>query len=173
MGYVLNELKRKKMMSRTDDDNRQKQRKSASFLYKDGFRCCQAVLLSFAGQFDLNPEIATRIATGFGGGVSRLGEMCGAVTGAVMAIGLKFGQTNKEDEKGREITYYYVEEFIDQFKTRNASINCKELIGLDLNTPEGLKRCRDEKINEKVCKKFVEDAEEILTKIFKSWDESP
>jgi C_GCAxxG_C_C family probable redox protein len=160
-------------VSKIDVDNKQKQRKSASSLFKDGFRCSQAVLLNYAEQFGLSSEIALKIATGFGGGVSRQGEICGAVTGAVMAIGLKFGQTNNEDEKGKQITYYYVEEFIDQFKTKNGSINCKVLTGLDLNTPEGLKRFRDEKINEKICKKYVEDAEEILIKIFKSWDESP
>lgn len=160
-------------MSEIDNYNKQKERKSASSLFKDGFRCSQAVLLNYAEQFGLSPEIASKIATGFGGGISRQGEICGAVTGAIMAIGLKFGQTNNEDEKAKDITYYYVEEFIDQFKKKNGSINCKVLTGLDLNTPEGLKRFRDEKVNEKMCKKFVEDAEEILIKIFKSWDESP
>jgi C_GCAxxG_C_C family probable redox protein len=138
----------------------------------DNFRCSQAVLLAFSDQLGIDREMALRIATGFGAGISGLGETCGAITGAVMAISLKFGQTNSEDQKAKEITYYHVQECIDQFKERNGSIICKELIGFDLTAPDGRKRFREEKIKDTICPKFVEDAKEILHELFHSWDEN-
>lgn len=161
------------MKNGTNRKNGSEQIQSASSLYQDGFRCSQAVLLAFSEGLGLNQEIALKISTGFGGGISRHSEVCGAVTGAVLVIGLKYGQKDLKDEKAKEITYYLVGEFIEKFKSRHGSINCKELINCDLGTPEGLKRFRDTKMNETVCKKFVEDAEEILEELIDYCSDMP
>ncbi len=160
-------------MNRPDSGDRHYPRKSVTSYDPDNFRCSQAVLLAFSEQLGISREMALKIATGFGAGMGGLSETCGAITGAVMAISLKFGQTNSEDQKAKEITYYHVQECIDQFKQRNGSITCKELIGIDLTAPDGRRRFRDEKIKDKICPKFVEDAKEILSGLFQAWDENP
>lgn len=159
-------------MDKTEVSREYKKENSASLLYKDGLRCSQAMLLAYAEKFNLDLELASKIATGFGGGISRLGEICGAVTGAVMVIGLKFGQKNAKDEKAKEITYYFVEEFVDQFRSRYNSIQCRELLGIELSTPEGQKRFKEEKLNETICRRIVTEASEILAGILNSWDDN-
>ena len=133
--------------------------------HREGFGCSQALLLAFAPKFGLDNETALRISTGFAGGLARLGETCGAVTSALMIIGLKYGKTKPDDERAKEFTYYYAEEFYDGFRARNGSIFCRDLIGCELSTPEGLKFFREKKIMQTVCPKFVSDAAEILDKI--------
>ena len=76
--------------------------------FKEGFRCSQALLSTYGVQFGLNREVALRISEAFGGGMGRMGETCGAVTGAFMVIGLRYGKTRIEDERAkREETRYY------------------------------------------------------------------
>ncbi|TRZ49391.1 C_GCAxxG_C_C family protein [bacterium] len=158
------------MKAGTNHTDESQQTRSASSLHQEGFRCSQAVLGVYSEKLGLGRELALKIATGFGAGICRQGDVCGAVTGAVMVIGLKFGQTRLEDEKAKEITYYLVQEFIERFKSRHRYTNCKELSDCDLSTPEGSKRFRDEKINQTVCNKFIEDAEEILNELLDKYD---
>jgi C_GCAxxG_C_C family probable redox protein len=147
--------------------------KSAASLHQDGFRCSQALLGAYSEELGLNKEVAMKIATGFGAGICRQGDVCGAITGAVMVIGLKYGQTNLEDEKAKDVTYYLVEEFIERFKSRHKYTNCRELSECDLSTPEGSRRFRDEKINQTVCNKFIEDAAEILNELLHAYENMP
>lgn len=142
-----------------------KNAKSAASLHQEGFRCSQALLGTYSEELGLNRELAMKIATGFGAGICRQGDVCGAITGAVMVIGLKYGQTKLEDEKAKEITYYLVQEFIERFKSRYTFTNCRELSNCDLSTPEGSRRFRDEKINQIMCNKIIADAAEILDEL--------
>jgi C_GCAxxG_C_C family probable redox protein len=136
-------------------------------LFKEGFSCSQAVLAAYGEQFDLQQELALRIAGAFGGGMGRMGETCGAVTGAIMVIGLKFGCTTAGDLKARENAYTVVREFVHQFKGRNVSVLCRDLLDCDIGTPEGMKRAREEGLIKKTCPKFVKDAAEILDQLIK------
>ena len=133
--------------------------------HRQGFACSQAVLAAYAPEFGIERELALKISTPFAGGMARLGETCGVVTGALMVIGLRYGKCKPGDDRAKEETYYYTEEFIDRFNTRNRTILCRELIDCKLNTPKGLKYFREEKINEKICQKFVIDATAILDEI--------
>jgi C_GCAxxG_C_C family probable redox protein len=134
-------------------------------LFKEGFSCSQAVLAAYGEQFDLKQELALRIAGAFGGGMGRMGETCGAVTGAIMVIGLKFGCTTAGDLKARENAYAVVREFVQRFKGRNISVLCRDLLDCDISTPEGMKRAKEEGLIKQSCPKFVKDAAEILDQL--------
>ncbi|MHA1912935.1 MAG: C-GCAxxG-C-C family protein [Promethearchaeota archaeon] len=126
--------------------------------FADGLSCSQSILSTFGPQLGLSRELALKIATGFGGGISRLGGVCGAVSGAVMAIGLKYGQSELKDIHTKEETYRITRQFLDEFKEKNGSIICNELLTCDINTPEGRKKAIDEGIFKAVCPQLVKDA---------------
>jgi C_GCAxxG_C_C family probable redox protein len=137
----------------------------AQSLFLDGYLCSQSVLMTYASLFDMNPETAARIAAPFGGGVARRGETCGAVNGAFMVLGLKYGHTSADDQDSKERAYQGVEQFISLFQERNGSIRCNELLDCDISTPEGLQSAYDSQLFITRCPKFVGDAMEILDQI--------
>ena len=133
--------------------------------FNEGFMCSQAVLSAYSGQFGLDRETALKVSAAFGGGMGRMGEICGAVTGAFMVIGLKYGRTAVQDTQSHENTNRLVKEFVDRFKSLNGSIVCRELLGCDLSTPDGLKTFVEKKLRDIVCPKFVRDAAEIVEQL--------
>lgn len=133
--------------------------------FKEGFSCSQALLSTYGAQFGLNREMALKVSGAFGGGMGRMAETCGAVTGAFMVIGLKYGKTRVEDEQTEEKAYSLVKEFVDKFKSRNGSIICRELIGCDISTPKGMALAKEKKLIATLCPKFVQDAAEIIEQI--------
>ena len=104
--------------------------------FAEGFNCSQAIISAYAEPLGLEEEIALKIAAGFGGGMGRLGRTCGAVTGAFMVLGLRYGR-NSPDQAAKERIYARIQEFADRFNARNASLTCKGLLGVDISTPEG------------------------------------
>ncbi len=135
--------------------------------FKEGFNCAQAIFSTYGEQLGLNREISLKVSGAFGGGMGRMGEVCGAVTGAFMVIGLKYGKTKAEDEETKEKCYSLVKEFVYKFKERNGSILCRELLGYDINTPEGLELIKRENLFSTRCPKFVQDSAEIIEEILK------
>ncbi len=135
--------------------------------FAEGFLCSQALLLAYAPRFGIEPRTAARIAAPFGAGMGRMGWTCGAVTGALMVIGLRYGHDAAEDVETKERMYEIERRFLSLFKERNGSFGCTELIGRDLSTEEGLESARAEGLFEKVCPKYVEDAAEILEDILR------
>jgi C_GCAxxG_C_C family probable redox protein len=113
----------------------------------------------------LDREQALKVAGAFGGGMARMGETCGVVTGSMMTIGLKYGKTKASDDEAKEKTYRLVIEFVDKFKVRYGSIVCRELLDCDMSTPEGLQKFKDRNLIETHCVKFVKDAVEMLETI--------
>jgi C_GCAxxG_C_C family probable redox protein len=133
--------------------------------FNEGFMCSQAVLSAYSGQFGLDRETALKVSAAFGGGMGRMGEICGAVTGAFMVIGLKYGRTAVQDTQSHENTNRLVKEFVDRFKSLNGSIICRELLGCDLSTPDGLKTFVEKKLRDTLCPKFVRDAADIVEQL--------
>jgi C_GCAxxG_C_C family probable redox protein len=131
-------------------------------LFNNGFSCSQAVVATYCEQYGLDREMALKISSGFGGGMGRLGETCGAVSGALMLIGLKYGKVFKEDNFSKEKTYELVQEFSKRFIARNKCIRCKELLGVDLIT--GDKSIVAERVKT-ICPKMVQDASEIIEEL--------
>ncbi len=132
--------------------------------FNKGFNCSQAVLSSYSEQFGLDCEKAFKVATGFGAGM-RMGETCGAVTGAFMVLGLKYGNTTAEDQENKAKTYEMVVEFTNKFKARNGSVICRKLLDCDVGTPEGMNEAENKGLFSSVCPKLVQDAAEILEEI--------
>jgi len=142
-----------------------KKSKHAVSCFKKGFSCSQALLSTYSEQFGLDHELALKVSGTFGGGMGRMGETCGTVTGAFMIIGLKYGKTRAEDEQTKEKAYTLVQEFVKKFKARNGSILCRELLRYDLSTPAGKKLVEEKQLTTTLCPKYVENAAEIIEEI--------
>ena len=130
--------------------------------FEKGFHCAPAVLSTYSEQLGLEKALALKIACGFGAGIGRMGKTCGAVTGALMVIGLKHGQVNLADEESSQRTYTLVKEFIDRFTALHGCIECKELIGYDLSDSGDLSLARESGVFENKCPSFVYDSACIL-----------
>ena len=127
--------------------------------FDDGCSCSQAVFSTYAEPLGMSGETALRVAAGFGGGMGRMGHTCGAVTGAFMALGLKYGGP---DSEAKEKTYELVREFANRFKARHGSLNCIDLLGYDISTSEGRQRIKQQNLHSTLCSQIVRDAAEIL-----------
>jgi C_GCAxxG_C_C family probable redox protein len=132
--------------------------------YFESFNCAQSVIAACGPELGLDSEAALRVAGGFGGGMGRLGEVCGAVTGAFMVIGLKHAKVHPEDDESttKEKAYTLVYEFAERFRSRHGSILCRELLGCRIGTPEGRQKARDKGLFSTLCPKLVQSAVEIL-----------
>lgn len=103
----------------------------AGSLFRHGYNCCQAVVLAYNDIFGLDDETAATIASGFGGGMARMREVCGTVSGMNMLAGLLCPATDPSDKKRRTENYALVQEVAGEFRRINGSIVCRELLGLD------------------------------------------
>jgi C_GCAxxG_C_C family probable redox protein len=146
-------------------DLKMKKSEQAINCFNQKFNCSQAVLSTFAPEMGLDRETALKIATAFGAGIGCMALTCGAVSGAIMVIGLKYGidDSAKKDEKNK--CYKITREFMKTFEKKNNSIVCKEILGADIATKEGFDFALENKYFETKCTKFVADAVEILEKI--------
>jgi len=123
--------------------------------FNRGFNCSQAILSAYSPRYGLSTELAQKIACGFGAGMGRLGETCGAVTGAYMLISLIHGDD-------RERTYELVREFSKRFIERNGSTECRTLLNVDLMT--GDMEFASKQV-QNICPNLVKDAAEILEEL--------
>ena len=130
--------------------------------FKDGFNCSQAVFSTYCEDLGLDKKTALQIACGFGAGMGRLQETCGAVTGAYLLIGLKYGKFLKDDEPAKERTYALIQEFSKRFTERNKSTKCRELLGVDLIT--GDQQTVSERVKT-ICPQMVQNAAEIIEQL--------
>lgn len=133
-------------------------------LMAKGYACSQAVLTAFAPDYGLDREQAVRLATGFAGGMAA-GETCGAVTGAILVLGLHYAKPNCITREGRGETKRAVLEFTAAFKAQHGKLDCRELLGCDISTPEGMEKAKTECLFSKVCPAFVRDAALILERM--------
>jgi len=130
-------------------------------VFKEGFSCSQAVLGACCEQFGLDKKTAYKISSGFGGGM-HLDQTCGAVTGALMVIGLKYGRTRADDIEAKMKTAKMTNEFAKKFRARHGSISCTELIGCNISTLEGFEEAKKKDLFKQVCPAYVKSAVEIL-----------
>lgn len=135
--------------------------------HKQGYNCSQAVVGVFCEELGLEKDLAMKMASGFGGGM-RCGQVCGAVTGALMTLGLQSGQIHAEDQATKQKMNKIATQFQDQFKALNGTIICKELLGHDISTEEGMQCITQKGLSRIICDQMILDAvvlaEEILKK---------
>jgi C_GCAxxG_C_C family probable redox protein len=133
--------------------------------FSRGYNCSQAVLSSFSEELGLDKETALKIACGLGAGIGRTNNICGAVSGAILVISLKYGKVHQDDNPAREKTYTLIQKFIRQFTEMNGSVMCTELLGYNLNNPDELKQANGERIFLTRCSEMVRNATDILEDI--------
>ena len=129
-------------------------------LFEEGCSCSQAVFTAYAENFGINRETAMKVSVALGGGVGRMRETCGAVTGMALAAGLKYGNTDPADVESKSKALEAAKALAEKFMAQNGSIVCKELLGLE--PPRGRNETLPAK---KPCKELVRQAAELLESI--------
>lgn len=133
-------------------------------VFNSNMSCSQAVLAAFSEECGISEEQAFRLGSCFGGGM-RKGEVCGACTGALMVLGLLYGQPKIGDQEKREAAICVTNLMMNRFKEANASYRCRDLLGYDISTPEGAQKAREEGLFTDFCPKMVASAVDILEEI--------
>ena len=133
-------------------------------LYGKNFNCSQAVLTAFAEDFGLSEKLTLSLGTSFGGG-ARNGQMCGAVSGALMVLGLKFGHFESENQEQKSKNYAISVEFTNRVKEKYGFIVCKEMLNADLTTEEGKAKIAEKNLFKTLCPKIIADVVEILEEV--------
>jgi C_GCAxxG_C_C family probable redox protein len=138
-------------------------------LFREGYNCSQSVFGAFFDEYDLDIEQALRLSSSFGGGMGRLREVCGAVTGMFMVAGLKYGYSNPDDDIGKTEHYTRIQFLAKEFYNQNDSIICRELLGLDegIDSPVPEKRS-DTYYETRPCEELIGRAAEIMEKYIKN-----
>ena len=126
-------------------------------LFLNGYMCSQAVFAAFSEELGLPKEQALKIGACFGSGM-RKGEVCGACTGALMALGLKYGESKPDCDE-------VCDKFLDEFKKENGSFICRDLLNCDISTKEGVEYALENNLFKELCPLMVESAAKITEKI--------
>jgi len=138
-------------------------------LYKERFNCSQRTLSAFCDECNLENEVILKITSGFGAGMQH-GEVCGAISSAVMVLGLKYGHSAGTDNTSKQKTYNLVQRFHGAFQSVHGSIRCKELIGLDLARKEDMEIAKENNVFQTTCAQYIDDVVDILEEIIASND---
>lgn len=129
--------------------------------FNSNFNCSQGVFTTFATEMGMDEELSLKLATNFGGG-ARKGELCGAVAGALMVLGLRDGHCDSDDLEAKAKAYKEATEFMDRFIKKNGSVVCRQLLGYDLSKPEDKLIIDEKNLFKTICPRMIESAVEIL-----------
>lgn len=135
----------------------------AQYAFNSDLNCAQSVITTFAKDLHLDYEVAKNISCGFGGGMGRLQQTCGAVTGAFMVLGLYNSQKYASNNDAKNNTYSMIHTYKDRFLSLHNSLTCKDLINCDLNTEEGQVYFKKNNLKANVCEKCITDSVKIVT----------
>jgi C_GCAxxG_C_C family probable redox protein len=134
--------------------------------FENGFNCSQSVLSVFAEELNLKKDTALKLATPFGAGMAYMQETCGAVTGALMAIGLKYGKGEYGTSEDKTHAYNLSKQFIAEFRKKHQSVCCRDLLdGIEMDTPDGMARIVELDFFRTRCTHYVQDAVQIASEI--------
>lgn len=133
------------------------QERARKLFVEDHYRCSQAVLGAFAQELGLDEAQGRKVSSCFGSGMC-LGETCGCITGGLMALGLRFGRSQVEDEAAREREQEVARTFTTQFRAQCGATSCQALLGRDVTDPEELARIKAEGLFYTRCPQFVDAA---------------
>jgi C_GCAxxG_C_C family probable redox protein len=133
--------------------------------FHDNFNCSQSVLTAFGQDFGLTEDQCLKAACAFGAGMGRQQKTCGAITGALIVLGLKYGKGINDDNAKKVETYQKTVELMEAFQKKNGSTNCKELLqGLDMHKEEDAQQINKLHLFETSCVGYVSDAVQLLEK---------
>jgi C_GCAxxG_C_C family probable redox protein len=137
--------------------------RAAAFFDADN-NCAEAVLRTFAEDLEIEATVVP-LATGFGGGMGRDGDVCGALSGAIMVLGLRFGRLEGDDREAKELCYEKVRLLRARFREACGALNCRDLVGVDLRTDEGRQKMQDEGLDISVCRRCVREVAHIAAEL--------
>jgi len=138
--------------------------KRAEENFKQGYNCAQAVCLAFLDKINLDKETILKLASSFGGGMGRMREVCGAVSGMFMIAGLLKGYYTPNNDEIKGAHYELIQKMAEKFKKEHSTIICRELLGLDINgadSPKPSKRT-EEYYASRPCEEFIKTAAKII-----------
>jgi C_GCAxxG_C_C family probable redox protein len=142
---------------------------TAAAKFLEGYNCAQSVFYSFCDDLNFDKDTALKLACGFGAGMGRKGEVCGAVSGGIIVIGVKYGRGENSGKTATELTYRKTGEMMDRFIEKHGTVICRELLnGCDLTTEEGQKFFKENGLMNKTCVPCVRSVVEIIESIMKS-----
>ena len=141
-------------------------KEKALALFEQKFHCSQAVLAAFADECGLTEKQALQLGSCFGGGM-RKGEVCGACTGALMVLGLLYGQYDKADSASRETANTVNDRMMDGFAAVSGSYLCKDLLQCDISTEEGAAYAQEHNLFTEFCPQMVANAVDVLEQIIR------
>jgi C_GCAxxG_C_C family probable redox protein len=136
--------------------------------FNNDFNCAQAVFSVYSEDYGLSSELACKTACALGAGMGRTGRVCGAVTGALMAIGLARGMGKADETERKAQTYQMTQSFIKEFGKRHKSIDCRDILGVDISTADGLKEVKERGLIKTVCAPCVRSAVDIVGNILEN-----
>lgn len=142
-------------------------------LFKEGYNCSQAVFAAYSDLYGMDRDTALKVASSFGGGMGRMREVCGAVSGMFLVAGLETGTADGKDQEGKKHNYDVVQQLAEAYKKENGSIICRELLGLEKNadTTQTKPEARTEEYYKKrPCVELVGQAAEILERVLLTKD---
>jgi len=140
----------------------------AKDLFKQGYNCSQAVLGAFCEELGLDFETAMKLSSSFGGGMGRMREVCGTVSGMFMAAGLKYGYSNTDNPDAKAEIYEKIQNLAKRFKDKNGSIICRELLnGIESSTTPTPSERTETYYKKRPCVELVGDAAEIFEQYLK------
>ena len=137
----------------------------AMSLFKEGYNCSQSVFMAFCDEYNMDSEMASKISSSFGGGMGRLREVCGAVTGMFMVAGMIYGYSDPKDQTLKTEHYKRIQYLAKEFEEKNGSIICRELLGLGKGKDNPVPELRTaEYYKKRPCVELVGMAAEIMDK---------
>lgn len=138
-------------------------------LFKDGYNCSQAVFGAFAEELGVDFDTAVRLASGFGGGIGRMREVCGTFTGLTMAVSMIYGYNDPKDTETKTELYEKIRALADKFREENGSIICRELLGLQQAERSAVPEARtSEYYKKRPCAELCRYAAELLEEFIKN-----
>jgi C_GCAxxG_C_C family probable redox protein len=132
--------------------------------FKSGYSCSQAITATYGPDQGMPRELALRVASGFGGGMGTA-DTCGAVTGALMILGLHLAGANAQAPTARASAKAAAVQYAEMFKARRGTVMCRDLLGCDISTAQGIECARKQGLFARVCPKVVHDAAELLEEL--------
>ena len=134
-------------------------------MFRSGFNCAQSVLACAGRGSGMSLDMAVRLGEAFGGGMCHHDQTCGAVTGGLMAIGLKCSRGESRDPAMRQKASQVAAEFMARFEALRGAVSCTGVLGVDLSRPGGVEEFRQRDLSATVCARAVKDAVEILEEL--------
>jgi C_GCAxxG_C_C family probable redox protein len=136
--------------------------------FRNGLNCAQSVLSAYTEELKFDSALALSLSCGFGGGMGRLQQTCGAVTGAFMVLGIYNCRKYTDNKERKDKTYGMVQEFNSRFQALHGATDCRTLLGCDLRTEEGQQRLKEHALHDTICEACIRDAVKLSDELMQS-----